>query len=361
MVGVRFILSNDLSEDLPKILVCMPTLNREWVIKYSIGSILEQDYPRDKIRLIIVDGGSRDRTIEIAKEILTRGGLSYEIIIRKSNISQARNLCLDRLRDEEVIIMWDSDTIAHRETLLQIVKTLRSEKYDIIGIMPEFHLIRDESDVIRLRNTLSRTLKDIRISTAYHVPGAFMSFRKALLERFNLRFNEKLSFYEDVDFCKRALEKRLCIGRIEGIPAYDIDLPKKEWSDIYVSMPVRRYLSGWSVKGDLLAYQAFFEKRNYIVWRALYHIFSLFLLVLSLIFFAERSLQLGILFVVVYLFFSHVYILDYLRRGYDIITTYKKLLRTQIIALPINAATIISYLKYRLKSGGETDLLSSCN
>ena len=56
------------SEDLPSISIVIPTYNSERTLSLCLGSIAEQDYPREKIEIIIADGGSKDRTLEIAEK-----------------------------------------------------------------------------------------------------------------------------------------------------------------------------------------------------------------------------------------------------------------------------------------------------
>lgn len=52
--------------NLPKVSFCIPTLNNEDTIEKCLSSIANQDYP--SVEIIIVDGNSKDKTIEIAKK-----------------------------------------------------------------------------------------------------------------------------------------------------------------------------------------------------------------------------------------------------------------------------------------------------
>src|SRR2546427_13222053 len=52
-------------DPLPSISVIVPTYNSERTISECLTSLITQDYPRDKVEVIVVDGGSRDRTLEI--------------------------------------------------------------------------------------------------------------------------------------------------------------------------------------------------------------------------------------------------------------------------------------------------------
>lgn len=49
----------------PKVSIIIPTFNCVQTIALTIESLLEQDYPNYEI--IIVDGGSKDRTLEMVK------------------------------------------------------------------------------------------------------------------------------------------------------------------------------------------------------------------------------------------------------------------------------------------------------
>ena len=56
------------SEDLPSISIVIPTYNSERTLAQCLESIVGQDYPREKIEIVIADGGSKDKTLEIAKK-----------------------------------------------------------------------------------------------------------------------------------------------------------------------------------------------------------------------------------------------------------------------------------------------------
>jgi len=56
-----------LREIFPSISVVIPTYNSERILPQCLESIIRQNYPREKIEVIIVDGGSKDKTLEIAR------------------------------------------------------------------------------------------------------------------------------------------------------------------------------------------------------------------------------------------------------------------------------------------------------
>lgn len=53
---------------LPTVSFVIPTLNNESQISDILSSIVEQNYPREKIEILVSDGGSKDQTVKIANQ-----------------------------------------------------------------------------------------------------------------------------------------------------------------------------------------------------------------------------------------------------------------------------------------------------
>jgi glycosyltransferase involved in cell wall biosynthesis len=60
---------------LASISVIIPTLNSAKTLKDCLESIVAQDYPEDKIEIIIADGGSTDSTLSIVSEFSVASNL----------------------------------------------------------------------------------------------------------------------------------------------------------------------------------------------------------------------------------------------------------------------------------------------
>jgi len=56
----------------PKVSIIIPVYNREVFMEACLDSIFKQNYPKDKIEALVVDAGSTDRTLEIAKRYPAR-------------------------------------------------------------------------------------------------------------------------------------------------------------------------------------------------------------------------------------------------------------------------------------------------
>ena len=59
-----------MSEYMPKITVVIPAYNIETLLEKCVISVAEQDYPKDKLEVIIVDDGSTDSTGELCDKLL---------------------------------------------------------------------------------------------------------------------------------------------------------------------------------------------------------------------------------------------------------------------------------------------------
>lgn len=60
------------AKNLPKISYCVFTYNEEKNIEGCLQSIFSQDYPKDKLDIILVDDNSTDKTLEIARNFPVR-------------------------------------------------------------------------------------------------------------------------------------------------------------------------------------------------------------------------------------------------------------------------------------------------
>lgn len=74
------------TSDYPSVTVVMISLNDEKIIDACLSSIRRQDYPQDKIAILMVDGGSTDKTLSIASkysvDVLSRPDLRESPDIR---------------------------------------------------------------------------------------------------------------------------------------------------------------------------------------------------------------------------------------------------------------------------------------
>jgi len=85
--------------------VVIPSFNEEERIERCLASLVKQDFPRNEYEIIVVDGGSKDRTREIAEKYA-----DVVFIQTSPKVGGARNDGALRARGE-IIATTDADTI----------------------------------------------------------------------------------------------------------------------------------------------------------------------------------------------------------------------------------------------------------
>jgi len=95
--------------DLPAIALILPTFNEAARIDAKLADLARIDYPRDRLRIIVVDGRSSDGTLERV-EAARQGGAPIEVLRASQAVSKLEQLrCgLEAVR-EEVVVATDAD------------------------------------------------------------------------------------------------------------------------------------------------------------------------------------------------------------------------------------------------------------
>ena len=110
----------------PNVTIIIPTYNEAKTIWKKLNNIYEQDYPKDKIELIVIDSGSTDGTpLLIRKWAEGHKDLTLKLIqepIRMGK-AQALNKAL-KYTTGEIVIITDADSIwLSKDTVSRVVRT----------------------------------------------------------------------------------------------------------------------------------------------------------------------------------------------------------------------------------------------
>jgi len=118
----------------PKVAVLIPAYNEEKVIVRTVRAALNSDYP--DIRVIVIDDGSRDRTLEVARDAFVREEAAGRVLIlTKPNAGKAEalNYGIEHILDAELFVGIDADTIIARDAISHLVPHFVNPKVGAIA------------------------------------------------------------------------------------------------------------------------------------------------------------------------------------------------------------------------------------
>jgi glycosyltransferase involved in cell wall biosynthesis len=160
---------NNLS-NLPKVSIITPSFNQGQFLEDSIRSVLEQDYP--DIEYIIVDGGSKDNSLEIIRKYEDR--LAWWVSEKDRGHADALNKGFARATGE--ILAWlNSDDIYFPGAVAEAISVLRSQP--AVGMVyGDADLIDDAGETVGKFASRQTSYRQM-LRGSVHIPQATTFFR----------------------------------------------------------------------------------------------------------------------------------------------------------------------------------------
>ncbi len=119
--------SADLGDmELPTVSILISAYNEEAVIERKIQNILEIDYPKEKLEVLIGDDGSADRTAEIVARYADQG-----ITLVKAPKNAGKAAMLNRLNGiakNEILLLCDANTMFFPNVVRKLVQPFQDAK-----------------------------------------------------------------------------------------------------------------------------------------------------------------------------------------------------------------------------------------
>ncbi len=196
-------------ESLPKISIIIPIRNEARFIERTVRYVQEQDYPADKLEILVVVGDSDDDTAAIVQEIAAKDPRVTYIYNPRNWSSAARNLGIENATGE-IITFIDGHTYIDNNQLLQnTVRLLREQNVSVLS-RPQF---LDTPENSHFQKAVSLARRSVvghgRDSTIYNdrdesvdPTSSGASYRREVLEKVG-PFDERFDACEDVEFNHR--------------------------------------------------------------------------------------------------------------------------------------------------------------
>ena len=185
--------------------IIIPTLNEEMYLEPTLRSIKNQSYD-GPYEIIVSDGGSKDRTLEIAKKYADK-----IIKVRKKGIGTGRNAGAKE-SEGEILIFIDADTLLIYNTLAEIIKTFRDR--EIVGAaVPLLPISTKAVDVIIFLGINGFVKLNAEHGKGHaRVVGSCCAYRKSVFEKVG-GFDEEIRALEDFNLS----EKISNLGKIKYV------------------------------------------------------------------------------------------------------------------------------------------------
>jgi len=116
--------------EYPKVSFLIPTLNAESVLEDCLKSISIQNYPKDKVEVLIADGGSEDNTLELAKKYKAK------VINNRLKTAEAGKMTALKASAGEFCAFVDSDNRLPDKTWLKDMIEPLINHVDVVGSEP---------------------------------------------------------------------------------------------------------------------------------------------------------------------------------------------------------------------------------
>lgn len=128
---------------LPSISIIIPTLNEERNLPRCLAAIASQNYPKEKLEVIVVDNGSTDCTVKIAR---AAGAVVLHNEVKDAEVSKMAGL---RAARSDFFIYLDADIeLATPDALSLLVEPLCDDTI-LAGAFPRFAARRDAAAMER--------------------------------------------------------------------------------------------------------------------------------------------------------------------------------------------------------------------
>ncbi len=137
----------------PSVSVAIATRNSERTLASCLASVRKQDYPAS-LEIILADGGSKDKTLEIAKKFRAK---VIPVAEHKQNAEYNKGIAVSAAKNEILLLIDHDNILPHKNWLKKMVKPLLEDKKIFGSGVLRFHYDKKMSLVDRYSALLGGT------------------------------------------------------------------------------------------------------------------------------------------------------------------------------------------------------------
>lgn len=192
-------------EKLPSVSIIIPAHNAGKGVGKSIKSLLNIDYPKEKLEILVVDDGSTDNTYEIASKYKNKGVKVYSILY--GGKGKALNYGIMKSKGEFVGNL-DADSFLDKDALLKMMGFFKNKR--VMAVTPSIKASNPKTiaQKVQALEFLSSSIIKKVFSYFGAMPiasGACTIFRRSFFEKYGNYLEYSLA--EDGEMSLRIAEK----------------------------------------------------------------------------------------------------------------------------------------------------------
>ncbi len=194
----------------PTISIVVPCFNVEHVIERCIEALIAQDYPKEKMIIVIVDDCSTDDTLKIIQQYRSNNQIKIIKHFKNRGLSAARNSGINASKSQMVGFI-DSDIVVRKNWVELMMKVLQNP--NVVACMGDTKLPESlsQDNIDKFLYHPKRGVRKFDEDTPIEIPGFIMgnSFvKREALQKVG-KFDESFNTWggEDTDLAIRLWER----------------------------------------------------------------------------------------------------------------------------------------------------------
>lgn len=207
--------------DRVKYTIIIPVYNAEKTLGHCVDSIIRQDF--SDYEIVLVDDGSKDNSAEICRELESKYQNVKYVSKKNGGASSARNAGLDIAKGDFILFVDSDDYVEDNYFDIIDANTCMNglSVFTYTWIKPQSNQKRQIND--NLSNApFFEKVRYLILSRTINSPCAKV-FDKRIIDKINLRFDERMPVAEDFNFClKYVMSCDDVIIKNESVYFYDV-------------------------------------------------------------------------------------------------------------------------------------------
>lgn len=173
----------------PSVSVVIPAYNEEKGIAATIKSVLDLDYPGEKIRIIVVNDGSSDGTKKVIESVIAKNPGRKIVLMNQKNQGKARSLnnALKRI-NSDLFACLDADSEVGKDTLAKMVEIYQENDEKLAIVTPAMKVKKPVRFLQKLQRVeylaailVNKTMN--YLNCIYVAPGPFSLYRTSIIKK----------------------------------------------------------------------------------------------------------------------------------------------------------------------------------